>query len=280
MTRAERVAVVEALRAAGYSQRRSCAWAGINRSSIRYQPRGTDDEVVLVLLVAFAHEKRNRRSGYRRAWEYLQSPKVYGPINPKRVQRLWRQAKLQVPKRRRRKRKRVQARPVPPQATRPREVLTYDFIEDSTVEGRKLRILTVVDEFTRECLAIYVARSIHAAQVIRVLAGVFAREGVPAFIRSDNGPEFIALAVCNWISAQGAQTHHIDPASPWQNAYEESFHARLRDELLNQEVFYSVIEAYSVIEEWRVYYNTQRTHSALGRQTPAAFYQAWRAANA
>jgi putative transposase len=234
--------------------------------------------VVIALLVDFAHQQRNRRSGDRRAWDYLD--RVYGPITRKRVQRLWQRAKLQVPKRRRRKRKRLRERHVPPIATRPREVLTYSFIEDSASDGRKLKILTVVDEFTRECLAILVARSIRSAQVIRVLAQVFAREGAPAFIRSDNGPEFIALAVCAWIKSRGANTYHIDPGSPWQNAYEESFHSRFRDEFLDLEVFHSVIEAQVMAEEWRRFYNDQRKHSSLGRLTPAAFCQAWRAAQA
>jgi transposase InsO family protein len=135
-------------------------------------------------------------------------------------------------------------------------VITYDFMQDSTVDGRKLRCLTIVDEFTRECLAIRVARSFRSADVIRVLAPVFAEYGPPAFIRSDNGSEFIAWALCAWLYRQGIDTHHIDPASPWQNAYGESFNARFRDECLSREEFLTVVEAQAIVDAQRGGANT------------------------
>ena len=153
-------------------------------------------------------------------------------------------------------------------------------MEDSTVDGRKLRCLTILDEFTRECLAIKVARSFRSADVIRVLAQVFAEYGPPAFIRSDNGSEFIAWALCAWLYRQGIDTHHIDPASPWQNAYGESFNARFRDECLNVEDFLMVLEAQVIVETWRRKYNTERPHSSLDDLPPAEFYRRWRAQQA
>ena len=160
-----------------------------------------------------------KRSGYWRAYCHLRRQGY--AINHKRVQRLWRKAHLQVPVRKRRRRRRhVGPSAVPLRAEHPRHVITYDFLEDSTAEGRPLRLLTIVDEFTRECLAIQVARSFSAEEVVAVLLQVFTDYGQPAFIRSDNGPEFIAHALCAWIYAHGVDTHHIDPGSPWQNGYD------------------------------------------------------------
>ena len=255
----------------GLSERQSCRLAGISRTGYHYLPQANDDEEVIAELVAYA--RRRPRFGYRRAYRFVRKERP--TINHKRVQRLWQRAKLQVLPRRRRKRRRDPQRQVPRQALHPRHVITYDFMEDSTIDGRTLRILTMVDEFTRECLALYVARSIPSAKVISVLARVVERYGVPEFIRSDNGPEFIAQAVCSWILFQDAQTHHIDPASPWQNAYGESFNARLRDECLNLEEFTSVVEAQVILDAWRKDYNTQREHSGIGYLSPTEFYAAW-----
>ena len=262
--------------AAGLSQRRSCALARISRSCWAYSKQANDDEQVLALLRDFA--KKEKRAGYWRA--YLALRKQGLSINHKRVQRLWQLAKLQVPPRRRHRRRREASKAVPLEAKYPRHVITYDFMEDSTADGRKLRCLTIVDEFTRECLAIRVARSFRSADVIRVLAQVFAEYGPPAFIRSDNGSEFIALALCAWLYRQGIDTHHIDPASPWQNAYGESFNARFRDECLNLEEFLTVLEAQAIVETWRRKYNTQRPHSSLEDLPPAEFFRRWQARQA
>jgi putative transposase len=184
----------------GFFERQSCRLATISRTGYHYVPQANDDEEVVAELVAYA--RRRPRFGYRRAYRFVRKDRP--TINHKQVQRLWQRAKLQVLPRRRRKRRRDPQRQVPRQALHPRHVITYDFMEDSTIDGRTLRILTMVDEFTRECLTLYVARSIPSAKVISVLARVVARYGAPEFIRSDNGPEFIAQVVCSWILFQDA----------------------------------------------------------------------------
>lgn len=270
MSPAQRRAAAQFLIDHGLSQRRSCALAGISRSAWRYQPQVQDDAAVIERLRELAQE--NKRYGYRRVAVLLRREQ---PINPKRVQRLWQQAGLQVPARRQPRPRAAEPKRLPLQAEYPNHVWTYDFMDDATADGRKLRLLTLVDEFTRECLAIAVARHFPAAAVSTVLAPVFARRGRPAFMRSDNGSEFSAHSLCAWLYAQAIDTHHIDPASPWQNAYAESFNGHFRDECLNLEEFLTVLEAQVVIEHWRVHYNTQRPHSALNDQTPDAFRRAW-----
>ena len=148
-------------------------------------------------------------------------------------------------------------------------VWSYDFVEDRTHDGRKFRTLNVVDEFTRECLAIRVARKLNSSDVIDVLSDLFILRGVPGHVRSDNGSEFIAQAVQDWIKAAGAKTAYIAPGSPWENGYVESFNARLRDELLDGEIFYSLREAQVIIESWRRHYNTVRPHGSIGYRPPA-----------
>jgi transposase InsO family protein len=260
------------------SERRSCALVQLSRSALHYAPAPTDEAAVLTLLTAYALQEP--RAGYRRAYQHLRTEHAL-TINRKRVQRLWQKAKLQVPPRKRRRRRRItREHAVPLQADHPRHVISYDFLEDSTTDGRTLRILTIIDEFTRECLAIKVARSFTAAEVIRILAQVFAATGHPEFIRSDNGPEFIAQGLCLWLYQQLIETHHIDPGSPWQNGFVESFHARLRDECLALEAFVSVLEAQVIVDGWRLKYNTQRPHSSLGDVAPATFHARWRAAQA
>ncbi len=166
---------------------------------------------------------------------------------------------------------------------RPNLVWSHDFVEDRTHDGRRFRMLNVVDEFTHECLAIRVARKLTGADVIDVLSDLFVLRGVPSHVRSDNGPEFVAQAVQDWIKAVGAKTAYIEPGSPWENGYVESFNARLRDELLNGEIFYSLPEAEIVIESWRRHYNTARPHASLGYRPPAPevlipAFAAWSAA--
>jgi putative transposase len=152
---------------------------------------------------------------------------------------------------------------------RPNHVWSYDFVEDRTHDGRKFRLLNVLDAFTHECLAIRVGRKLKAADVIDVLSDLFILRGVPGHIRSDNGPEFVAKAVQGWIAAVGTKTAYIAPGSPWENGSVESFNARLRDELLDGEIFYSLREAEVVIESWRRHYNTARPHASLGFRPPA-----------
>lgn len=154
-------------------------------------------------------------------------------------------------------------------AERPNHVWSYDFVEDRTHEGRKYRMLNIVDEFTHECLAIRIARKLKSTDVIDVLSDLFILRGVPEQVRSDNGPEFVATAVQDWIAAVGARTAYIAPGSPWENGFIESFNARLRDEVLDGEIFYSLTEAKIVIESWRLHYNTVRPHESLGYKPPA-----------
>ncbi len=190
MSPAQRRVAAQFLIEQGLSQRRSCALVRLSRSVLRYQPQPQDDEAVIERLRAIA--RANKRYGYRRAAVLLRQEQ---PINPKRIQRLWQQARLQVPARRQKRRRTAEPQRSPLQAEFPNYVWTYDFMEDATADGRKLRILTVVDEFTRECLAIVVARQFPSAAVIPVLARLFAARGRPAFMRSDNGSEFIAHAL-------------------------------------------------------------------------------------
>jgi len=153
----------------------------------------------------------------------------------------------------------------------PNHVWGYDFVEDRTERGGKLRILAIIDEYTRECLAIRVAPSIPALAVVGILEWLFLTRGVPKFLRSDNGPEFVARAVCRWLETSGCQTLFITPGSPWENGYIESFNDKLRDECLNREVFRNGREAQAIVENWRQEYNNYRPHSSLGYLTPAEF---------
>jgi putative transposase len=192
-------------------------------------------------------------------------------INDKRVERIWRREGLKVPAKQP-KRGRLWLADGSCIRLRPQQrnhVWSYDFVEDRTHEGRKYRMLNVLDEFSHECLAIRVARKLKAIDVIDVLSDLFILRGVPAHIRSDNGPEFVAKAVQDWIAAVGAKTAYIERGSPWENGYIESFNARLRDELLNGEIFYTLREAQIVIESWRRHYNTIRPHASLGYKPPA-----------
>lgn len=209
------------------------------------------------------------RYGYRRITALLHT--AGWAVNVKRVERIWRREGLKVPQRQPKKGRLwlndgscVRLRP-----EYPNHVWSYDFVEDRTHNGRKFRMLNVIDEFTRECLAIRIDRRLRSSDVIDVLSDLFILRGVPRHVRSDNGPEFVARAVRDWIAAVGARTAFIDPGSPWENGYCESFNSKLRDELLDGEIFYSLAEAKTVIESWRQHYNTRRPHSSLGYKPPA-----------
>lgn len=218
-----------------------------------------------------ALSRRKPRYGYRRIHALL--VREGWRVNRKRVQRLWREAGLKV-RRRQRKRGRLGTGEngcTRQQAERKNHVWSYDFTMDQTADGRRLKLMPVVDEFTREALAIEVERSLTARDVIATLAYLFRVHGEPEYIRSDNGPEFIANAVKAWLAASGVKTLYIEPGSPWQNAYVESFNGKLEDELLGRELFTSLIEAKVLIEEYRVEYNHERPHSSLGYRTPAEF---------
>jgi len=222
------------------------------------------------------HSQRHPREGSRKAGEALRRGGTR--VNHKKVERLWRVHGLTVPvKRRQRRRGKGLERPIQP--LYPNHVWAYDFMEDSCVQGRKLRILTVVDEFTRESHETYVDHSIPAARVIEVLEFLFFLHGFPEYLRSDNGPEFIAAAIQDWLAKQEIQTAYIEPGKPWQNGVNESFNGRLRDECLNVELFYGLSDARWTIESYRRYFNEERLHGALGYVPPIEFKQRWLAAH-
>jgi putative transposase len=256
----------------GLSERRACALVAANRATVQYQarPPAAGDELTTGIA---ALAQRHPRYGYRRVWALLR--REGWAVNRKRVHRLWRQARLQVGKPRRQRRRHGARAPLPAQATYPGHVWTYDFVHDACLNGAKLKLLPVVDEFTRECLAIEVATTLPAVRVIGVLDRLFAAHGAPAYLRSDNGPEFIAHVIQAWLALHQAQTLYIDPGCPWQNGFGESFNGSLRDECLNMQAFASVAEARVQIERFRRSYNEERPHSRLGYRTPAEFKADW-----
>jgi len=263
-----RACVEHVVRHLGVSERKACAVLGQHRSTQRKAPRGAEDEAALTAdIVELA--KRYGRYGYRRITALLRG--AGWTVNRKRVERIWRRERLKVPQRQPKRGRLwlndgscVRLRP-----ERPNHVWAYDFVEDRTRNGRKFRMLCVVDEFSREALAIRVAWQLSSADVIDTLADLFIARGAPGHIRSDQGPEFIAEAVKGWIEGVGAKTAYIEKASPWENGYVESFNGKLRDELLNREVFNSLREAEVLIEQWRRHYNEERPHSSLGYRPPA-----------
>ena len=241
---------------------------GQHRSTQRKVPRGREDEERLTAdTIALA--RQYGRYGYRKIAGLLEQAGWL--VNDKRVERIWRREGLKVPHKQP-KRGRLWLSDGSCIRLRPEHrnhVWSYDFVEDRTHDGRKYRMLNVIDEFTHECLAIRVARKLKAVDVIDVLSDLFILRGVPGHIRSDNGPEFVAKAVQEWITAVGAKTAYITLGSPWENGYVESFNARLRDELLDGEIFYTLREAQIIIESWRRHFNTIRPHASLGYKPPA-----------
>ena len=250
------------------SERRACRALGQHRSTQRKAPRGKEDEEQLRAdLIELA--RKYGRYGYRKISALLRDAGWL--VNDKRVERIWRQEGLKVPTKQP-KRGRLWLTDGSCIRLRPEycnHVWSYDFVEDRTHDGRKFRMLNVIDEFTHECLAIRVDRNLNAVDVIDVLSDLFILRGIPGHIRSDNGPEFVAKAVQKWIAAVGAKTAYIARGSPWENGFVESFNARLRDELLDGEIFYSLREAQIIIESWRRHFNTIRPHASLGYRPPA-----------
>jgi putative transposase len=245
--------------------------AGVHRATYQYQARPDRNVELREQLRQFAQVRR--RWGFRKAWNAVR--RSGQQVNRKRIQRLWRQERLQVaPRRRRRGRAASQARVVVV-AVEPNHVWSLDFLFDATERGTKVKMLTIGDDFTKECLAIDVATSIPSARVISVLGTLSQRHGMPQFLRSDNGPEFIAHALKTWLAGQQTQTAYIEPGHPWQNGFRESFHSRFRDELLAGTVFHSVAEARVLVEAFRRHYNEERPHQSLGYLTPNEFKQRW-----
>ena len=250
------------------SERRACRVIGHARSTHRHagavpadEPRLVDRMIELATMYG--------RYGYRRITGLLRREGWL--VNHKRVERLWRLEGLKVPQQQPKRGRLwladgscVRRRP-----TYRHHVWAYDFVAERTHDGRPVKILAVVDEYSRECLALVVARQLRSIDVLEALAGLFVTHGVPAHIRSDNGPEFTATLVRLWLGALGVETLFIEPGSPWENGYVESFNGKLRDELLDREIFFTLAEAKILIERWRREYNTVRPHSALGYRPPA-----------
>ena len=252
----------------GVSERRACQVLEQPRSTQRREPYVPGDESRLVKrMIELASEYG--RYGYRRITALLQ--RDGWKVNHKRIERLWRREGLKVPARQP-KRGRLWLNDGSCIRLRPEykdHVWAYDFVHARTHDGRSLRMLTLVDEYSRECLSIDVARRLSSEDVLERLAWLFVTRGVPAFIRSDNGSEFTADVVRQWLAKIGVQTLFIEPGSPWENGYVESFNGKLRDELIDREIFYTLLEAKVLIERWRDHYNRVRPHSALGYRPPA-----------
>jgi putative transposase len=262
---------VQCLAEQSISTQRACALLQFQRPTFYYQarPDRNADLEHRVREVAQDHP----RYGYRRIWALVRRKQV---VNKKRIHRLWKRNRLQVGKRPRKRRRRVTTGDgIPMKAQYPGHVWTYDFVHDHCLNGTALKLLTVMDEFTREGLRIAVATTMPSERVRTVLAELFVQHGAPAYLRSDNGPEFIAQNLRAWLAEQHTATLYIDPGCPWQNGYGESVGGTVRDECLNLYAFASVVEARVILERYRREYNEERPHSSLGYRTPAEFKRDW-----
>jgi putative transposase len=254
------------------SERRACQAIGQPRSTQRYLGQRIGmDQALSCRMSELSRE--NPRYGYRRVWALLR--REGWEVNKKRVLRLWREQGLKVPHKQHKSRRLVVGSSengvTKRRAEYPNHVWSYDFAMDSTEDGRRLKVMPVVDEYTRECLSLEGQHSIRACGVIDTLRRLFIERGEPDYIRSDNGPEFIAEALKEWLAVSGVKTLYIEPGAPWENAYSETFISRLRDELLERELFVNLKEAQVLLEDYRDHYNHNRPHGALGYLTPAEF---------
>lgn len=251
----------------GVSERRACALMSTARSALHYESRLIEKDAPALAAMSIL-SAQYPRYGYRRIHVFLERQGHRMSID--RAWRLWRKSGLQVPRKRSRKRVAL-ARPRPQAPLAAGQVWAYDFVFDACANGQQLKCLTVIDEFTRECLAIDVAGSIRSGRVIEVLAQLISIHGAPKILRSDNGPEFVSKALLKWAISQNLDIALIDPGKPWQNGTTESFNGKFRDECLSMEWFRNRVEAKVVIGQWRQHYNHIRPHSSLGNQTPIAF---------
>lgn len=250
----------------GLSQGRACTLLTISRTSLTYFSRmPVKDNVVIEAMKKLSGQYP--RFGYRRIKILLTREGL--PMSMERCARIWRQAGLQVPKKKRRRPSREGAQPM--KAMYPNAVWSYDFVHDACANGQKLKCLTVIDEYTRECLAIEVGSAIRSVQVIAVLSRLISIHGMPSCLRSDNGPEFVSGALLQWVNDEALDLLLIEPGKPWQNGTNESFNGKFRDECLSAEWFRNRLEAKVIIEDWRKHYNTVRPHSSLGYETPVEF---------
>ena len=260
---------VRFLREGGLSQRRACGLLAVPRSTLTYGLRQPEKDAAIVAAMR-RWSSQYPRYGYRRIRIFLRRDGLAMGLN--RVRRLWRQYGLTLPRKRPRRRlASSRPRPMPPRAAN--HVWAYDFVFDSCANGQQLKCLTVVDEFTHECLAIDVAGSIRSWGVIEVLARLMSQHGAPVYLRSDSGPEFVSRAILQWLADARIETAIIDPGKPWQNGTNESFNGKFRDECLSVEWFRSRREAQIIIEAWRQHYNAVRPHSSISYLTPLEFKQ-------
>ena len=250
------------------SERRICRALSVHRSSLRYIPQPREDEAPLTQAVLRLASQYGRY-GYRRVTALLNTEGW--SVSRSRIERIWKREGLKVPQKQPRRRRLwladgscIRLRP-----EYKNHVWSWDFVMDRTYDGRPIKILVIIDEFSRRCLALYAARRIRSHEVLEVFADLMLEHGVPDYIRSDNGPEMVANNLRAWLKAVGSETLYIMPGSPWENGYCESFNGKLRDELLNGEIFYTLKEAQVVLEMWRKEYNTRRPHSSLGYRPPA-----------
>lgn len=251
----------------GMPQRRACALMGVARSSLRYVP-GLPLKHAPVVAAMRRLSKQYPRYGSRRIRVFLGREGIQA--GKEQCSRLWAEQGLQVPRKRPRRRV-AGSRPRPQAPATVNSVWSYDFVFDACANGQQIKCLTVVDEYTREALAIDVAGSIRSARVIDVLSRLISVRGTPRYLRSDNGPEFVSTALLKWVAEQGIECALIDPGKPWQNGTTESFNGKFRDECLAMEWFRNRLEARIVIEDWRQHYNHVRPHSSLNYETPEAF---------
>lgn len=250
------------------SERKACESLSIQRSVQRYIPKRADDEESLRNDIVNLASKYGRY-GYRRITALLKADGWR--VNHKRVERIWREEGLKVPKKQKKRGRLyfndgscIRLKPL-----YPNHVWSYDFVSDRLSNGRKIRMLTIIDEFTRKCLAIKVAHNLKSDNVLEILSDLFVTEAIPDFIRSDNGSEFKAKMLQDWLTALKVKTAYITPGSPWENGFCERFNGSLRDELLNGESFNTLYEAKTVIESWRKHYNEIRPHSSLNYNPPS-----------
>jgi putative transposase len=253
----------------GLSQRRACALLQVSRANLGYV-RKMPSKNGIVVETMHRLSGMYPRFGSRRIRIMLGRDGIV--IGKERCARLWAEAKLQVPRKRRRRRV-AASRPRPLAPSSRNSVWCYDFVFDACANGQQLKCLTVVDEYTRECLAIDVAGSIRSMRVIEVLSKLISVHGAPRYLRSDNGPEFVSSALLEWIVSEQIESALIDPGKPWQNGTNESFNGKFRDECLAMEWFRNRIEAKIVIDDWRTHYNEVRPHSSLNYDTPLAYRQ-------
>jgi len=265
---AKRRAAQRSMENGAWSKSTACRALGLARSGL-YRQAKSSVESRRIRKEVLELSAKHPRYGYRRITALLRREGF--EVNPKRVARIRREEGIKVSKKQRRMKRVGTSTAQRTRAERPRQVWSWDFVEDQTENGSRFRILTILDEYTRQCVAMHAAWSIRAVDVITVLEAAIARYGAPEHLRSDNGPEFIAYAIQDWLGKASIKTIYITPGSPWENGYIESFHDKLRDECLNRELFGSLLEARIILETWRIEYNESRPHSSLRYLTPGEF---------